>query len=588
VGAAGPKPRLVEGVELIGEQGGSGFKEPPSLARRADGQVLQLTALLYAVAELADGEHDVQAIADEVSRTIGRRVSADNIRTLLDKKLYPLGVVAGSDGSSSVPDKPDPLLGLKFRAAVIPESVSRKLGSLFKPLFFPPVILAAIAVLIATDYWLFFVHGIAQPIRQALYAPGIFLIMLGAVVLSAAFHEVGHATGCRYGGAEPGRMGCGLYLAWPAFYTDVTDAYRLGKRGRLRTDLGGVYFNVIFIAVTMGLFLITHYQPLLLFVLIEHVEIIHQLLPIVRLDGYYIVADMTGVPDLFARIQPILTTLLPGRKPDQRVLALKRWVRVAVTVWVLIVVPLLALELVVILIHLPAIFGTGYDSFVKQVHTIAAAFGRGAALKAVTGIVQVVALSIPLIGILAMIVRTAKRGLQIGWERTSGRPVARGGLVMGSVLATGLLAFAWLPPSHYRPIRPNQRGTVAQGWSNLHLVDVTSHGLVLNPGGGRGDPSPQPAPTITPVGSSPAGSVGTVPGPGASTSLPGTLSGSPGTSGSPSPATSPAPSPATSPAPSPALSPQGSVSPLPSVAPSGSPTAAGAATPAARLLLLVS
>ena len=40
-------------------------------------------------------------------------------------------------------------------------------------------------------------------------------------------------------------MGAGLYLVWPAFYTDVTDSYRLGRGGRLRTDLGGLYFNAI-------------------------------------------------------------------------------------------------------------------------------------------------------------------------------------------------------------------------------------------------------------------------------------------------------------------------------------------------------
>ena len=46
-------------------------------------------------------------------------------------------------------------------------------------------------------------------------------------------------------------MGAGLYIVWPAFYTDVTDAYRLGRGGRLRTDLGGIYFNAIF-ALAIG------------------------------------------------------------------------------------------------------------------------------------------------------------------------------------------------------------------------------------------------------------------------------------------------------------------------------------------------
>ena len=53
---------------------------------------------------------------------------------------------------------------------------------------------------------------------------------------------------------------------------------------------------------------------MLLLVLIQHFEIVHQLLPVIRLDGYYIVSDLTGVPDLFARIGPILRSLLPGRE----------------------------------------------------------------------------------------------------------------------------------------------------------------------------------------------------------------------------------------------------------------------------------
>ena len=52
---------LADGVELIGEYEDSGFKEPPLLARRADGQMIQLTRLLYLVAEAADGRRDEEA-----------------------------------------------------------------------------------------------------------------------------------------------------------------------------------------------------------------------------------------------------------------------------------------------------------------------------------------------------------------------------------------------------------------------------------------------------------------------------------------------------------------------------------------------
>jgi putative peptide zinc metalloprotease protein len=40
--AAEPPPRLCEGIELVGEYQDSGFKQPPYIVRRADGQVIQL------------------------------------------------------------------------------------------------------------------------------------------------------------------------------------------------------------------------------------------------------------------------------------------------------------------------------------------------------------------------------------------------------------------------------------------------------------------------------------------------------------------------------------------------------------------
>src|ERR671910_2013966 len=81
--------RRADGIELIGEFEDSGFNEPPLLARRADGQVVQLTELLYAVAEASDGRRDVEEIAAVVSEKCGRSVSADNVKVLAEK-LRPL------------------------------------------------------------------------------------------------------------------------------------------------------------------------------------------------------------------------------------------------------------------------------------------------------------------------------------------------------------------------------------------------------------------------------------------------------------------------------------------------------------------
>src|SRR3954447_6120350 len=190
-------PSLADDIELIGEYEGSGYKKPPSLVRRGDGQVIQLTPLLYSVAEKADGARDYEGIASALSDEIGRSVSSDNVRFLVEQKLQPLGILAGPDGTAPDAGKLDPLLALKFRAAVIPEWLSHVLASVFRPLFFGPVVLAALGGLVVTDLWLFGHHGVAQGIREAMYRPETFLLMFALIAGSAAFHEIGHAAACR-------------------------------------------------------------------------------------------------------------------------------------------------------------------------------------------------------------------------------------------------------------------------------------------------------------------------------------------------------------------------------------------------------
>ncbi|MDP9440817.1 MAG: hypothetical protein M3P34_01260, partial [Actinomycetota bacterium] len=270
-------PRLCQGIDVMGEYEGSGYKEPHFMARREDGQVIQLTELLFYVADNADGRQSYDEIAERVSESYGKKVSADNVRYLVQEKLRPLGVVAGADGSTPEVEKRDPLLALRFKFSLVPQRFTGPVTTLFNPLFLPPVILTALVAFVAMDVWLWTQHGVGQSLRDALYQPLTLLLILGMVILSAGFHELGHATACAYGGARPGRIGAGLYLVWPAFYTDVTDAYRLNKAGRLRTDLGGVYFNVLFSLATAGLYFLTGYEPLLLLVPIQHIEIVHQL-----------------------------------------------------------------------------------------------------------------------------------------------------------------------------------------------------------------------------------------------------------------------------------------------------------------------
>src|SRR3984885_9762763 len=112
-------PRLADGVELLGELKNSGFTKPPALVRRADGQMIQLSRLLYLVACQIDGTRAPGAIAALVSDDLGRELNADQVSYLISDKLAPLGVIAGQDTPAALP-KARPLLALRAQGTLLP------------------------------------------------------------------------------------------------------------------------------------------------------------------------------------------------------------------------------------------------------------------------------------------------------------------------------------------------------------------------------------------------------------------------------------------------------------------------------------
>jgi len=464
-------PRLAEGIELIGEYEGSGFIEAPYIARRGDGQTIQLTWLLHLVAEHCDGTRDLREIARLVSAEFGRKVSAGNVEFLVERKLRPLGVLAEADGSSpDIAQGPDQLLALKFRTALVPERFTNALTTIFKPLFLPPVVLAVVAAFVALDVWVLGIHGIGGSVRAAVYQPWLLLVFFGAIVVATAFHECGHATACAYGGARPGVLGAGIYVVWPVFYCDVTDAYRLGKAGRLRTDLGGIYFNAIFALATAGAYAATGFEPLLLIILLQNFAILQQLMPLLRLDGYYIVSDLTGVPDILNRVRPILSSLVPGRAADAKVTALKPWVRVAVTTYIVVLIPVMLAALAMMVLSAPRVVATAYDSLGVLAGKFSTALDAGKVVDVAANALQMTALVLPVAGMTATSGRLGRRlfGGALRWS--AGDPVRRAALGVLLAGGLGLAAFTWWPNGEYRPIQPGEKGTLASGVQAIEAI----------------------------------------------------------------------------------------------------------------------
>ncbi|MEV5874500.1 hypothetical protein AB0L75_09780 [Streptomyces sp. NPDC052101] len=452
-----PAPRLSAGLRLHGEYQGSGFTEPKYIARRGDGQVVQLSRLLYLVASSVDGIRDVDTIAHRVSARYGREVSGENIRYLLENKLQPLGVTVPEGQEDDEVDAPrsDLLLALKGHRVIFDERRTARIARALAWLHRPAVVTAVLLAAVALDTWLFGFFGAIEPVLEVLDQPVLILIVFGLTVASLVFHEFGHASACRYGGARPGCIGCGLFLIWPSMYTDVTDVYRISRSGRLRTDLGGVYFNVVFMLAMAGAYFATGAQFFLAAVYLGHFEILEQLMPAVRLDGYYILGDLAGVPDLYGKIKPILLSLLPGaagRAARTEVAGLKKSARTVVAAWVLTMVPLIAGELAYALWNLPRILTTMVRSLAGQLLGTGEAFAHGQIVAGLVGVIGSVMLLCPMAGVVYLSVKIGGRLLRAAKRATAGRPRLRLALCVLALAGLTGLSYAWMSGATPQPL----------------------------------------------------------------------------------------------------------------------------------------
>jgi putative peptide zinc metalloprotease protein len=473
---------LGQGVELLGEVHGSGYKEGAALVRRGDGQMVQLGPLMYGLLESVDGHRDAAQIAEAMSERLGRRLSAEQV-TRLAQKLSAQGLLAGTEHHA--PPRRNPLLALRWKVLVTNPELTRRLTQPFAFLFRPWVMWPVLAAFCGVFWFVLFHKGVASATAQAFHSPGLLVLVFALAVASAGFHELGHAAACRYGGATPGGMGMGMYLVWPAFYTDVTDSYRLPKRDRLRVDLGGLYFNAVVAVVTMGVWLLVRADALLLLVALQVLQMVKQLSPVIRADGYHILSDATGVPDLYSHMGPTMRRLLPRHRREPS--ALSGRARLLVTAWVLIVVPvLLSLSLSAIIL-LPRLVTSAWDSGRHIAVAIPHQAGHGQILSLLASVVRMLALLLPVLGsclVTQKIVRT-----MVGKARTwsYGRPARRGIVIIAGAGMLAGLAWAWWPGGQYQPVRPNQNGTIG---GMVQLVSAPANVA-------------RPVAAVTPVGLSP-------------------------------------------------------------------------------------
>jgi CRP-like cAMP-binding protein len=134
---------------------------------------------------------------------------------------------------------------------------------------------------------------------------------------STLVHESGHALSVVHYGRRVNAAGIMFYLGMPALYIDTTDIWMSHRRSRIVTTAAGPYIewtlagvaSIVALLMPVGVLTTLMYR----YAVLSYITIIQNLIPFLRLDGYYILLDLIDIQNLRERAFEFLRAELPGK-----------------------------------------------------------------------------------------------------------------------------------------------------------------------------------------------------------------------------------------------------------------------------------
>jgi len=185
----------------------------------------------------------------------------------------------------------------------------------FSGLFFlASLVLMASAVGLVTLHFDVFLSKLPSYYEFFSFKTIIYLwIALGVVKV---IHEFGHGLSCRYYGGEVHEMGFLLLCFSPALYANVSDAWTLpNKWHRIIISAAGIYVELVIASIATFVWWYTPASPFIhnlslsLMVVCSVSTVVFNGNPLMRYDGYYVLADWMEIPNLRERANRYLQNL---------------------------------------------------------------------------------------------------------------------------------------------------------------------------------------------------------------------------------------------------------------------------------------
>ena len=176
--------------------------------------------------------------------------------------------------------------------------------------FSAPFVWFSLALMAVSAAWLVVNHEefvMRLPAMSAFISVHNLVWIAAAIGVAKVLHELGHALTCKHFGGECREMGVMLLVFTPCLYCNVSDAWLMKNRWhRMSVSAAGIFVELFLAAVASLLWWFT--EPGVLNSICMNMMIVCSINtvlfngnPLLKYDGYYVLTDLVGVPNLAAQ-----------------------------------------------------------------------------------------------------------------------------------------------------------------------------------------------------------------------------------------------------------------------------------------------
>ncbi len=207
------------------------------------------------------------------------------------------------------------ILALRFRG-IDPERILNALYPWVRWMFHPAFLIACVILwlaallLVAAEFRVFLSR---LPSFYQFFTPTNALWLAVTLAITKILHEFGHGLSCKHFGGECHEMGVMLLVLTPCLYCNVSDSWMLPNRWhRAAIGAAGIFVELTLAAIATFVWwfsepgLINHLALNVMFICSVSTVVFNGN-PLLRYDGYYVLADILEIPNLRQKATQILS-----------------------------------------------------------------------------------------------------------------------------------------------------------------------------------------------------------------------------------------------------------------------------------------